>query len=61
MSILYVVIVLIIVGLLLWIINSLIPMEPTIKRIVNIVVIVFTIIWLLKVVGFWSYLIGVKV
>ncbi len=45
------VIVLVIVGLVLWVINSYIPMQSTIKRILNVVVVIAVIIWLLSVFG----------
>lgn len=38
----------IIVGLLLWIINSFIPMDGKIKQLLNMVVVVALVIWLLK-------------
>ena len=59
MPLLTVVLVIIIVGVLLWLVNAYIPMEAMIKRILNIVVIVFLVIWLLKVFGLWAYLLKV--
>jgi hypothetical protein len=46
-----VVIVLIVVGLLLWLVNRFIPMEGTIKSILNAVVVIATILWLLNIFG----------
>jgi hypothetical protein len=54
-------IVLVVAGLLLWLVNTYIPMDGTIKRIFNIVVVVVLIIWLLKVFGLFSYLMGIHV
>jgi len=51
MSLIHLVIVLVVVGLILWVINSYIPMQPTIKKILNVVVIIVVIIWLLSVFG----------
>jgi len=45
------VIVLVVVGVVLWVINSYIPMQATIKKILNVVVIIAVIIWLLSVFG----------
>jgi hypothetical protein len=45
------IIVLVVVGVILWVINSYIPMEATIKKILNIVVIIAVILWLLSVFG----------
>ncbi len=47
MPLLTVVITLIVVGVLLWLINTYIPMDAKIKSILNFVVVVAVIIWLL--------------
>lgn len=47
MPLLHVVITLIVVGLLLWLINAYIPMQSTIKSILNIVVVIAVVLWLL--------------
>lgn len=47
MSLLTLIIVLVIVGVVLWAINTYVPMEAGIKRLLNIAVIVFLVIWLL--------------
>ena len=54
MSLLYVVVVLIIVGVILWLINTYVPMEYRIKQILNIVVIIVVIFWLLRAFGIIS-------
>ena len=51
MSLISLIIVLALVGLALWAINNYIPMQPTIKRILNVVVIIVVILWLLSVFG----------
>lgn len=51
MSLITVVLTLIVVGVLLWLINTYIPMDGTIKRILNIVVVIAVIIWLLYAFG----------
>lgn len=56
MPILTIVLVLIAIGIVLWLVNSYIPMDGTIKKIMNVVVIVAVILWLLKVFGIWSFL-----
>jgi hypothetical protein len=61
MPLLTIFLVLIIVGVLLWAVNTYIPMDHKIKNIFNIVVVVVTIIWLLKVFGLFSYLTNVQV
>lgn len=56
MPLLTVLLVLIVAGVLLWLVNNYIPMDGTIKRIFNVVVVVVVIVWLLKVFGIFSYL-----
>lgn len=51
MSLISIVILLIVVGILLWLINSYIPMQPTIKKILNAVVIIVVVLWLLSAFG----------
>ncbi|HEX9783942.1 MAG TPA: Thivi_2564 family membrane protein [Opitutaceae bacterium] len=51
MSLISIVITLIVVGVLLWAINTYIPMDGKIKQILNIVVVVAVIIWLLYAFG----------
>ena len=51
MPLIQLVIVLVVVGVILWVINSFIPMQSTIKGILNAVVVIGVIIWLLSVFG----------
>ena len=51
MPILTVVIVLIVAGVLLWLVNTFIPMQRTIKSILNAVIVIVIVVWLLKVFG----------
>jgi len=51
MPLINLIIILVVVGVILWVINSYIPMQPTIKKILNVVVIIGVIIWLLSVFG----------
>jgi hypothetical protein len=48
MPIVTVVLTLIVVGVILWLINTYIPMQSTIKTIINIVVVVAVVLWLLN-------------
>jgi hypothetical protein len=61
MSLVSLVIILIVVGVLLWVVNTYIPMEPTIKKIINIVVIVVVCLWLLSLVGILPDLNAIRV
>lgn len=47
---------LIAVGVILWLVNSYIPMDGKIKNILNVVVIIIVVVWLLKVFGVWGAL-----
>jgi hypothetical protein len=49
MPLLQVVMVLVVVGVLLWLVNRYIPMQGTIKGILNAVVVIATVVWLLQV------------
>ncbi len=51
MSLVSLVIVLIVVGVLLWLVNSYIPMDGKIKNILNVVVLIVVVLWLLNVFG----------
>ena len=61
MSLVTIVIVLIVVGVLLWLINSYIPMDRKIKNILNAVVVIVLVIWLLKAFGLIDSLKGLKI
>ena len=51
MPLLQIVMVLIVVGVLLWLVNSFIPMQGTIKSILNAIVVIAVVLWLLNVFG----------
>jgi len=51
MPILTVIIVLIVVGVLLWLVNTYIPMQRTIKSILNAVIVIILVLWLLNIFG----------
>ena len=51
MPLVQIVLVLIVVGVLLWLINSFIPMDAKIKSILNIVVVIAVVVWLLQAFG----------
>jgi hypothetical protein len=60
-SLIAIVIPLIVVGILLWLVNTYIPLDGKIKKVINIVVLVVVILWLLHVFGAWDYLRGINV
>jgi hypothetical protein len=51
MPILNILLVIIVAGVILWLVNSYIPMQRTLKNILNIVVVILVVIWLLNVFG----------
>ena len=51
MPLIHLVIVLIVVGVLLWLVNTYIPMDAKILNILNVVVVIAVVIWLLQVFG----------
>lgn len=61
MSLLEVLLVLVVVGIILWLINTYLPISPSFKKIINVVAALFVIFWLLKGLGAFTYLSGVRV
>jgi hypothetical protein len=54
MNIIGVILVLVIIGVIMWLINTYIPMTPPIKTVLSIVVLILVIVWLLNVFGLLS-------
>jgi hypothetical protein len=61
MSLITLVITLIVVGVLLWLVNTYIPMDGKIKKVLNIVVVVVVVLWLLNVFGVWGHVRDVRI
>ena len=61
MPLLQIVIVLIVVGVLLWLVNSYIPMQATIKKILNAVVVIAVVLWLLKISGLLDSVLNIHI
>jgi hypothetical protein len=51
MPVMQLIVTLIVAGVGLWLINSYIPMDGKIKKILNVVVVVIVLLWLLSVFG----------
>jgi hypothetical protein len=51
MPLLNIVLVLVVAGVALWLVNTFIPMQRTIKKILNAVIVIVVVIWLLNVFG----------
>jgi hypothetical protein len=56
MPLLQVLEVLVVVGVLLWLVNRFIPMQGTIKSILNGVVVIAVVLWILNVFGLFQSL-----
>jgi hypothetical protein len=56
MPLIQIVIALIVVGVLLWLVNSFIPMAGSIKSILNALVVICVVIWLLNTFGLMHYI-----
>lgn len=50
-SILQLIVLIVLVGVILWLVNTYIPMDAKIKQILNVVVVIVLILWLLAVFG----------
>ena len=53
--------VLVVVGVLLWLVNRFIPMQGTIKSILNGVVVIAVVLWIMNVFGLFQSLAGINV
>ena len=61
MPLVQLVITLIAVGVLLWLVNTYIPMDSKIKNILNAVVVIVVVLWLLNAFGVLSGISGIRV
>jgi len=61
MPLINLVVVLIVVGVLLWLVNTYIPMAGSIKKILNAVVVIVVVLWLLNAFGVLHSLSGLRI
>jgi hypothetical protein len=61
MSILSIILVIVVVGVLLWALNSFVPMDSKVKSILNLVVVILLIVWLLRAFGVIGALSNIRV
>ena len=61
MPLLNLVITLIVVGVLLWLVNTLIPMDRKIKSILNIVIVIAVVLWILNATGMMGHLASMRI
>jgi len=57
----HVLLVLVVVGILLWLVNRFIPMQSTIKSILNGIVVIAVVLWLLQIFGLLAGLSNIRV
>lgn len=55
MSLIGLVLALVVVGVVVWLVNTYVPMDAKIKQVLNVAVVVATILWLLQVFGLINY------
>jgi hypothetical protein len=61
MTLAQIAVVLIVIGVVMWLINTYIPMMGAIKSLLNLVVIVVVVIWLLQIFGIVGPIPGVRI
>ncbi|KAA0920688.1 Thivi_2564 family membrane protein [Aquicoccus porphyridii] len=61
MPLINLIITLIIVGVLLWLVNTYIPMDHKIKSILNVVIVIAVILWLLSAFGILGGMGGMRI
>jgi hypothetical protein len=61
MSLLTIIVTIVVVGVLLWALNSFIPMDGKVRSILNAVVVILLILWLLQAFGVLGSLGNVRV
>lgn len=61
MTLVSIVVILVIVGLLMWLINTYIPMATGIKSVLNVVVFIVVLIWILQTFGLIGNIPGLRI
>ncbi|HEY6420269.1 MAG TPA: Thivi_2564 family membrane protein [Candidatus Binataceae bacterium] len=61
MTLVNIVVILVVVGLVMWLINTYIPMAGAIKSLLNIVVFIVVLVWLLQTFGVMGPIAGVRI
>ena len=61
MDLITVIVALAVVGVLLWLLNTKVPMDGTIKQIINVVVIIIVVLWLLQGFGLIGSLRNIRI
>lgn len=61
MPLIQLIVILVVVGVVMWLVNAYIPMQDTIKKILNIAVVIVVCLWLLSLFGIFSGFNGIRV
>jgi len=61
MSLIGLVLTLVVVGVLLWLLNTYVPMDAKIKSIINVLVVIVVVIWLLQTFGVLGSLQNIRI
>jgi predicted membrane protein len=61
MPLIYIVVTLMVAGIILWLINTYVPMAGSIKTILNLVVVVAVCVWVLQALGLWQSVLNYRV
>jgi hypothetical protein len=61
MTLLELIVILVLIGMVMWAINTYVPMSAGIKRVLNIAVVIAVVLWLLKAFGLLDGLSAVTV
>lgn len=61
MSLLTLIVFLVVVGVVLWAINTFVPMDSKLRMILNVVVVLVVVLWLLRAFGLLDRLDAVKI
>jgi hypothetical protein len=51
MTLIQLIVLLVLIGVILWLVNTYIPMDAKIKQILNVAVVIIVILWLLAAIG----------
>lgn len=61
MSLVSLIVVLVVIGVILWLVNTYIPMDQKIKTILNVVIVIAVVLWLLSVFGLLGAIDNIRV
>ena len=61
MSLISVIVLLVVIGVILWLVNTYIPMDGKIKQVLNVLVLIVVCVWLLQSFGFLGDINGIRI